>query len=77
MTIFTVVFLGFCGFFMLVEQHQPNTGETDPFPTLHASNLFDSRLYLRNHRKENCVTPYTCTVYPDQGLPHKQEIPSI
>lgn len=58
-------FFGFWGFFfMLVEQHQPNTGETEPFPTLHASNLFDSCLYLRYHKKkrELCYSVYVYCV---------------
>lgn len=47
---FFVVVLGL--FFKLVEQHQPNRGETEPFLTLNTLNLSNSRLYLKYHKKK-------------------------
>lgn len=70
--IFTVLLLLVLGL-ILVEQHQPSRGETEPLPTLNTLHLPDSCLY----RDENCVSPYACPVNPAQELPHKQEIPAF
>lgn len=68
-------FLGFGVFSILVEQHQPNTGETEPSPTLNTFNLSDSCLYLRYHKKkrELCYPIYMYCVPRSGASPQARD----